>query len=81
MPTYHYHCEACGEDFDLFQGMSSSPIQSCPKCKAPCARQMGAGAGLIVKGGGGSVARAEAAVAAAGPSCASGGCCNCSMAS
>jgi putative FmdB family regulatory protein len=53
MPTYEYKCDACGHSFERFQPMSSSPVRKCPKCgKLKVRRLIGAGAGLIFKGGG-----------------------------
>jgi putative FmdB family regulatory protein len=53
MPTYEYHCDACGFDFEKFQSMSSSPIKKCPNCgKNKVRRLIGTGAGLIFKGSG-----------------------------
>lgn len=53
MPTYEYKCDACGHSFERFQPMSSSPVKKCPKCgKLKVRRLIGAGAGLIFKGGG-----------------------------
>ncbi len=53
MPTYDYHCDACGEDFELFQQITASPIKKCPSCgKRRVRRLIGAGAGVIFKGSG-----------------------------
>lgn len=53
MPTYEYHCDACGHDFENFQSMSSAPLRKCPKCgKNKVKRLIGTGAGLIFKGSG-----------------------------
>ena len=53
MPTYDYHCDACGHEFELFQQMSESPQRKCPKCgKMKLQRLIGTGAGIIFKGGG-----------------------------
>ncbi|HEV7298810.1 MAG TPA: FmdB family zinc ribbon protein [Tepidisphaeraceae bacterium] len=53
MPTYEYHCDACGHDFEKFQSMSSDPIKVCPSCgKKKVRRLIGTGAGLIFKGSG-----------------------------
>ncbi len=60
MPTYQYECSKCGDQFEIFQPMKDSSLQTCPKDK--CARkpwgrgkvrrQPGTGAGLIFKGSG-----------------------------
>jgi putative FmdB family regulatory protein len=53
MPTYEYKCDACGNEFEKFQSMSSEPIKKCPKCgKNKVRRLISAGAGLIFKGSG-----------------------------
>ncbi|HEY2586785.1 MAG TPA: zinc ribbon domain-containing protein [Tepidisphaeraceae bacterium] len=53
MPTYEYHCDACGHKFERFQSMTAEPIKQCPKCKKNKARRLiGTGAGLIFKGSG-----------------------------
>ena len=60
MPTYEYHCEKCGKNFDAYQSMKDDAFRTCPKelCrqktwgKGKVKRLMGAGAGLIFKGSG-----------------------------
>lgn len=53
MPTYEYHCDACGHDFEKFQSMSAEPVKVCPHCgKKKVRRLIGTGAGLIFKGSG-----------------------------
>ncbi|GHV19359.1 hypothetical protein AGMMS49959_04060 [Planctomycetales bacterium] len=53
MPTYDYECDACGEKFELFQAITAAPVKKCPHCGKPKARRLiGAGAGIIFKGGG-----------------------------
>jgi putative FmdB family regulatory protein len=53
MPTYEYKCSACGFEFEKFQSIKSAPIRKCPHCgKNKAKRKIGAGAGLIFKGGG-----------------------------
>jgi putative FmdB family regulatory protein len=53
MPTYEYKCDACGHSFERFQPMTAPPVKKCPKCgKSKVRRLIGAGAGLIFKGGG-----------------------------
>ena len=51
MPTYEYHCDACGADFELFQSITAKPVRKCPKCgKGSARRLIGTGAGIIFKG-------------------------------
>ncbi len=53
MPTYDYRCNACDHEFELFQAMSDSVKKKCPECgKLKLERLIGAGAGVIFKGGG-----------------------------
>ena len=34
MPTYDYHCETCGIDFELAQGFSEDTLKKCPTKKS-----------------------------------------------
>ena len=34
MPTYDYHCETCGIDFELSQGFSEDTLTKCPTKKS-----------------------------------------------
>ncbi len=60
MPTYEYHCEKCGQNFEAFQSMRDEAFRTCPKelCRLPkwgkgkVKRLLGTGAGLIFKGSG-----------------------------
>ena len=60
MPTYEYHCEKCGKNFDLFQSMRDESLKECPQshCQmkrwghGKVKRLLGTGAGLIFKGSG-----------------------------
>lgn len=53
MPTYDYRCANCAHEFELFQQMSDPVKRKCPKCGKPrLERLIGAGAGVIFKGGG-----------------------------
>jgi putative FmdB family regulatory protein len=53
MPTYEYVCEACGHQWEAFQSIKDSPLTDCASCKAKAAkRQVSAGLGFILKGGG-----------------------------
>jgi putative FmdB family regulatory protein len=51
MPTYEYKCSQCGTILEVFHGMSANPEIQCPACKGEVERIIGAGAGIIVKGG------------------------------
>jgi putative FmdB family regulatory protein len=60
MPTYAYHCDKCGHEFEAIQPMTAAPLKTCPEdlCKQKkwgkgrVKKQIGAGAGLLFKGGG-----------------------------
>lgn len=52
MPTYSYQCVKCGHIHDVFHAMSATLRVKCEKCKGPCDRLIGAGAGIIFKGSG-----------------------------
>ena len=55
MPTYDYLCRECGEKFEHFQSMSSSPLKTRPDCKVKncnVERIISGGTGLIFKGSG-----------------------------
>ena len=53
MPTYEYMCQACGHRWEAFQRMKDDPLRLCPVCAEPQAkRQISAGTGFILKGGG-----------------------------
>src|SRR5688572_8559230 len=53
MPTYDYLCEACNHAFELFQSITAPVQRKCPHCGKPrLKRLIGAGAGVLFKGGG-----------------------------
>ena len=53
MPTYEYHCDACGHNFDEFQSITAGPLRKCPACgKLKLRRLFGTGAGILFKGSG-----------------------------
>jgi putative FmdB family regulatory protein len=60
MPTYEYICEKCGHEFEAFHSISAAPLKICPedRCarkkwgRGKAAKKIGAGAGLLFKGGG-----------------------------
>ncbi len=60
MPTYEYHCDKCGKNFDVFQSMRDQAFTECPQDHCQQAewghgkvkRLLGTGAGLIFKGSG-----------------------------
>ena len=55
MPTYEYICKDCGEKFEHFQSMSSTPLKihdGCKKSGSNVERVISGGTGLIFKGSG-----------------------------
>lgn len=53
MPTYDYVCGACGHALEIFQSITEAPKKKCPSCgKSKLERRIGAGAGILFKGGG-----------------------------
>ena len=54
MPTYDYHCEKCGKDFEIWQSMNDKRLTKCPEkgCGGKIQRQIGTGAGFVFKGSG-----------------------------
>ncbi len=52
MPTYEYECKHCGHTFELFQKMTDSSLEKCPKCNKKVKRLIGSGSGIIFKGAG-----------------------------
>lgn len=53
MPTYDYQCDACGHEFELFQGITAATKKKCPACKKMKLRRLfGTGAALMFKGSG-----------------------------
>lgn len=60
MPTYEYHCQKCGKNFEVFQSMKDEPFKTCPEAQCQqtpwghgeVKRLLGTGAGLIFKGSG-----------------------------
>jgi putative FmdB family regulatory protein len=60
MPTYEYVCKKCGHEFEAVHSMAAPSLKICPKesCgqkkwgRGKVAKKIGAGAGLLFKGGG-----------------------------
>lgn len=53
MPTYEYECAGCGRNFELFQKITDTAIDKCPKCRSSKVRRLiSAGVGIIFKGKG-----------------------------
>ncbi len=53
MPTYEYHCKACGHQEEVFQKISDAALTNCPNChKEMLCRGPGGGIGLQFHGEG-----------------------------
>ncbi len=60
MPTYEYHCDKCGHDFEARLSMSAPALKICPQelCakkkwgRGKVVKKISAGTGLLFKGGG-----------------------------
>ena len=53
MPTYDYVCDACQNQFELFQSIKEEPKRQCPECgKKKLRRLIGPGAAIVFKGSG-----------------------------
>jgi putative FmdB family regulatory protein len=53
MPTYDYVCDACDNQFELFQSIKEDPKKQCPECgKKKLRRLIGPGAAIVFKGSG-----------------------------
>jgi putative FmdB family regulatory protein len=51
MPTYEYHCTACGKEWEQFQSIKAAPERTCPACgKRTAQRKIGMGAAILVGG-------------------------------
>lgn len=52
MPTYEYECTSCGHAFEVFQKITDSALENCPKCHKKVRRLIGSGSAIIFKGSG-----------------------------
>lgn len=53
MPSYEYKCDACGHEFEEFQGIKDDPLKKCPQCKKNKLRRLiSGGAAIVFKGSG-----------------------------
>jgi putative FmdB family regulatory protein len=51
MPTYSYHCDACGHDFDAVQRFADEALTDCPQCGSSIRRVIQP-VGVVFKGSG-----------------------------
>ena len=52
MPIYSYRCTSCGNQKDVLQKISDSPLDICPVCGAAAFRKQVTAAGFQLKGSG-----------------------------
>ena len=52
MPVYEYKCDACGHYMEVFQKMSATALQRCPKCAADTLRKLISAAAFKLQGTG-----------------------------
>lgn len=53
MPTYDYECDACGHQFEIYQGINDEKLKKCPQCKKlKLRRLLGTGGAIMFKGSG-----------------------------
>jgi putative FmdB family regulatory protein len=53
MPTYDYVCDACDNQFELFQSIKEDAKKQCPECgRRKLRRLIGPGAAIVFKGSG-----------------------------
>jgi putative FmdB family regulatory protein len=51
MPTYSYHCDSCGHDFEAVQRFADDPLTDCPQCTGVIRRVIQP-VGVVFKGSG-----------------------------
>ena len=51
MPTYSYHCDSCGHDFEAVQRFADEPLNECPQCGSAIRRVIQP-VGVVFKGSG-----------------------------
>ena len=51
MPTYSYHCDSCGHDFEAVQRFADDPLTECPECGS-LIRRVIQPVGVVFKGSG-----------------------------
>lgn len=52
MPTYTYHCQNCGYQFDIFQHFTDDTLTECPECKEQTLHKVYSPVGIVFKGSG-----------------------------
>ncbi|MBI2767347.1 MAG: hypothetical protein HYX53_15735 [Chloroflexi bacterium] len=52
MPTYEYHCKACGANYDLRQGFDAEITHACEECHKGTAKRVLHAPRVVFKGSG-----------------------------
>jgi len=52
MPIYEYQCEACGNNLEVLQKISATPLLDCPQCGESALKKKISAAAFRLKGGG-----------------------------
>jgi putative FmdB family regulatory protein len=52
MPIYEYHCDACGQEFEVMQKIADRPIRKCEICGRLKAKRIISQTSFILRGSG-----------------------------
>ena len=52
MPLYEYHCESCGQRFEVIQKFSDAPVEVCRACGEGPVRRLASSPAIHFKGAG-----------------------------
>jgi putative FmdB family regulatory protein len=52
LPTYEYHCESCGKNYDLMQSFSAETQHTCEECGKGVAKRVLHAPRVVFKGSG-----------------------------
>ena len=52
MPTYHYKCQKCNQEFDIKQSMNDNKLTHCDKCNEETLERIIQAVGVVYKGNG-----------------------------
>ena len=52
MPLYEYHCESCGQRFEVIQKFSDPPVEVCRSCGEGPVRRLASSPAIHFKGAG-----------------------------
>lgn len=69
MPTYEYECSDCGHRFERLQGMTETPVKTCPQCGKTVRRIIGSGPAIVMKRGAARPGGASCSFESTGKTC------------